>query len=119
MDVQERVPEREQLELQIEAIMTRPAPPPRPPEPARPVWIEPEVTVEPIAGEREAFSTWLIKQDGRREWWSALAKAAKGDRGFPRHATAETVGDYLKTKLADGDAFEQLDDADRAYEAET
>lgn len=116
---------REQLELEIEAIRSRPAPPPAPVPPRDPAReraaaaLREAAVVVPVPGDgRKPFGAWLVGQGDRREWWSALAKAAKADRAFPQHGDVEAVTDYLKLRGADGDAFEQLDDADSAYRAE-
>ncbi|UAK25618.1 hypothetical protein [Sphingomonas nostoxanthinifaciens] len=48
-------------------------------------------------------------------WIDELVKAARGDRGFPRNATAADVHARLVLLGADPDMFEQLEDAQRAW----
>lgn len=63
------------------------------------------------------FGTWLIAQAGRDEWIGSLAAMAAGDPAFPRGGSAEDVRLHLAEMLAAGDAFEQLDDAEREWAA--
>lgn len=112
----------EQLELRME-------PPPRPqtlpPAPRAPTPIEADAPPERIAERplapreeqagREPFGRWLLSQHKRGDWIDALAAAARADAGFPKTGTADAVRARLHALGADGDAFEQVDDAERAW----
>ena len=63
-------------------------------------------------GEREAFGSWLLVQVDRGDWIDGLAKAARGDPGFPKRGTVDQVRDRMRAQGADPDAFEALDDAE-------
>lgn len=65
--------------------------------------------------ETEAFGRWLLRQDKRRDWIGALAKAAKADRTFPKDADPDAVRKHLEKAGAEADMFEQLDDAERDW----
>ncbi|WP_253717373.1 hypothetical protein [Sphingomonas sp. AP4-R1] len=93
----------EQLELR--PIPTPPEPAPTPPEP-----VAQGVQAEP-------FARWLIEQKARRDWIAELAKAAAADRGFPKNGSPDDVRKRLQALGADGDAFEQVDDAELAWMA--
>jgi hypothetical protein len=65
----------------------------------------------------EPFGAWLLKQGDRRGWIADLAKAATADRTFPKQGGVEQVGAWLDKKMASGDDWEALEDAQRAWEA--
>ncbi|MDV3477837.1 hypothetical protein [Sphingobium yanoikuyae] len=62
-----------------------------------------------------AFGTWLIGQHGRDGWIGDLARAAKADRGFPRHGDPDAVRLHLNKMQAESDMFEAVDDAERLW----
>lgn len=64
-----------------------------------------------------AFGAWLLCQGERKRLIGRLAKAAIGDRGFPRRGTVEKVRARLIATQADGDMFEALDDAELDWAA--
>lgn len=64
---------------------------------------------------REPFGSWLLAQRDRGDWIDDLATAARTDRGFPRNGSPEDVRKRLQSFGADGDAFEQVDDAERDW----
>lgn len=70
---------------------------------------------EPESFDREPFGSWLITQTGRSDWIGDLAKAAKGDRSFPRNADPEAVRAHLSEKQAESDMLEAIDDAERSW----
>lgn len=96
----------EQLELPIDAADPAPgeAPAPVPIYEARPLPIEPA-----------PFARWLLGQQDRGGLVGALAKAARGDTGFPRKGTANDVRARLASAGAEGDMFEAVDDAERLW----
>lgn len=97
-----------QARFDFDALLTTPIPgelPPRVGQFARVVRPEPERT-------RTPFGEWLLTQSGRRGWIGDLAKAAKGDRSFPKKGSPDQVRRRLQALGADGDAFEALDDAE-------
>ncbi|PZU10282.1 YozE family protein [Sphingomonas sp.] len=63
----------------------------------------------------ETFSRWLLAQRDREDWIDALATAARADRSFPRDASPDQVRAHLIRLGADGEALEQLDDAERCW----
>lgn len=63
----------------------------------------------------EQFGTWLIAQHGRPGWVGDLARAAKGDRAFPRTGNPDAVRAHLNRMEAEGDMFEALDDAETLW----
>ncbi|WP_223799140.1 hypothetical protein [Sphingomonas nostoxanthinifaciens] len=65
--------------------------------------------------DREPFGRWLLAQQDRGDWIDELARAARGDRGFPRNATVADAHARLVLLGADPDMFEQLEDAERAW----
>lgn len=69
------------------------------------------------AGDREPFGRWLLAQRDRGDWVDDLATAARADRGFPRNGSPEDVRKRLQSFGADGDAFEQVDDAERDWQS--
>lgn len=96
---------RNQLELAIAAI-GRDASAPR----------LPDIAFRQTEPERvESFGRWLISQRDRGDWIDDLANAARSDRQLPRDATPDQVRDRLRLMGADGDAFEQVDDAERIW----
>lgn len=64
---------------------------------------------------RMAFGRWLLAQQERAEGVGALAAAARTDPGFPRNGTANEVRARLMRLGADGDAFEQVDEAECSW----
>ena len=64
---------------------------------------------------RKAFSDWLLTQKDREDWIAELATAARADRQFPRNATPDAVRQRLSAMGAEGDMFERVDDAERAW----
>jgi hypothetical protein len=64
---------------------------------------------------RPAFGAWLLQQDKRGGWVGDLAKGMKASRGFPRGGSVDDVRKHLSDIRAEGDAFEALDDAERAW----
>lgn len=79
-----------------------------------PMWLS-EPPALPVEIRAESFGQWLLSQHDRGGWVDELASAARADRGFPRRATPDQVRDRLRVLGADGDAFEQLDDAERSW----
>ena len=63
----------------------------------------------------EPFGAWLLAQHDRGDWIDQLAKAARGDRGFPKRGSPDDVRKRLQATGADGDTFEQVDDAERCW----
>jgi len=63
----------------------------------------------------EPFGAWLLAQRDRGDWIDSLAKAARADRGFPKRGGPDEVRARLQLHGADGDTFEQLDDAERCW----
>jgi len=63
----------------------------------------------------EPFSRWLLAQRDRGDWIDNLAAAARADRGFPKTGSPDDVRTRLRELGADGDAFEQVDDAERYW----
>ena len=90
--------------------MTAPPPKPRPPFRAPLAKAAPTET-----DDQPCFAAWLLAQAGRSGAVGELAKAAKLDRLFPRKGSADEVRARFSVAGADGDAFEALDDAERAY----
>jgi hypothetical protein len=65
---------------------------------------------------RGAFGQWLLRQTAhRQDWIAGIAKAAKADPRFPRAGTVEDVRKHLSGMGAEGDMFEALEDAERAW----
>jgi hypothetical protein len=64
------------------------------------------------ADTREAFGTWLLKQDKRDGIVGELARAAKADRRFPKKGTPEQVHAHLQAAQADGNTWAALEDAE-------
>lgn len=58
------------------------------------------------------FGTWLIAQKGRIGFVGGLADAAAGDRTFPRAGDVEAARKWLQGRMASGDDWEALDDAE-------
>lgn len=96
---------------------------------AAPVVTEPVETAPPIRARAKAeyatpvalaatlsFATWLLHQTKQSGTLGELAKAAKLDRLFPKTGTADDVRARFNAAGADGDAFEALDDAERAFD---
>ena len=65
--------------------------------------------------EPEPFGRWLLAQRDRGDWIDDLATAARADRGFPKQGSPDQVRDRLRLQGADGDTFEQMDDAERVW----
>lgn len=63
----------------------------------------------------EPFGGWLIAQRDRGDWIDDLAAAARADRAFPKTGNPDQVRAHLLKLGADGDAFEQVDDAERCW----
>jgi uncharacterized protein YozE (UPF0346 family) len=63
----------------------------------------------------EAFGKWLLAQRDRGDWIDGIAAAARSDPAFPKQGGPEEVRKRLEAKGADSDAFEALDDAERAW----
>jgi hypothetical protein len=61
---------------------------------------------------RETFGRWLLAQKVRGDWVDDLAGAARVDRSFPKDGDPEAVRAHLRQQQADGDIFQQLDDAE-------
>jgi hypothetical protein len=72
--------------------------------------------VEPGIGARPCFAAWLLNQTRQSGTLGELAKAARLDRLFPKAGSAEDVRAHFSAAGADGDAFEALDDAERAFD---
>jgi hypothetical protein len=70
----------------------------------------------PAGGERPSFAAWLLGQAKSGGMIGELAKAARGDPGFPKQASVDQIRERFNRFGADGDAFEALDDAERLYE---
>lgn len=114
---------REQLERQIAAI-SRDCPAPLMRVEAAPIGdhipladrvaYAPAPLPERPAG-MEAFGTWLLAQHDRGDWVDNLAAAARADRGFPKNGDPDDVRRRLQQLGVDGDAFEQVDDAERDW----
>ncbi len=58
------------------------------------------------------FGTWLVAQQGRGGFIGGLADAAAGDRTFPRAGDVEDARKWLQRRMASGDDWEALDDAE-------
>jgi len=65
--------------------------------------------------DHEPFGAWLVMQTGRTGWIGDLAKAAKGDRSFPRNGDPDAVRAHLSEKQAESDMLEAVDDAERSW----
>ena len=117
MDLIERASVREDLERQIAAIK-RDCPPPlaAPKPPAAPMEVLVDEGEEMVL--REPFGRWLVAQQDRGDWIDDLAGAARADRGFPKEGTPTDVRKRLQALGADGDAFEQVDDAERMWRSQ-
>ena len=63
----------------------------------------------------EPFGRWLLAQHDRGDWIDGLADAARRDTGFPKNGTPDEVRARMELHGADGDAFEQLGDAERCW----
>jgi hypothetical protein len=63
----------------------------------------------------EPFGAWLLAQHDRGDWIDQLAAAARADRGFPKRGSPDDIRKRLQSMGADGDTFEQLDDAERCW----
>lgn len=63
----------------------------------------------------EQFGTWLIGQHSRPGWIGDLARAAAGDRTFPRSGDPGTVRGHLNRMHAEADMFEALEDAEALW----
>ena len=70
----------------------------------------------PAASELPCFAMWLRGQTKRPGLIGDLAKAAQGDRLFPKKGSADDVRARFSAVGADGDAFEALDYAERDYD---
>jgi hypothetical protein len=64
-----------------------------------------------------AFGAWLLTRTEAGGFVGTLAKAAKGDRRFPKQGDAEAVRKYLRQMQADGDMFDAIDDAEADWRA--
>jgi hypothetical protein len=58
-----------------------------------------------------AFAGWLLAQDKSGKWYADLAKAARADRGFPKHGDIVAVHGRMIAQGADGDTIAMLEDA--------
>ena len=63
----------------------------------------------------ETFGAWLLTQRDRGDWIADLAVAARADRQFPKTGTPDMVRKRLSEMGAEGDMFERVDDAERAW----
>ncbi len=70
----------------------------------------------PAAGTAPPFAAWLLAQVSRKGAIGELAKAVKLDRHFPRAGSADDVRAHFGNVGADGDAYDVLDEAERAYD---
>ena len=61
------------------------------------------------------FGRWLVDQQGRGDWVRDLAIAAARDPRFPRGGDPADARRHLEAVGADGDTFEQLEDAEAAW----
>ena len=61
------------------------------------------------------FGTWLVAQQGRGGFIGGLADAAAGDRTFPRGGDVEEARKWLQRRMASGDDWEALEDAELDY----
>lgn len=61
------------------------------------------------------FGTWLVAQAGRHDWVGLLADQARRDPRFPLNGSPDDARKHLAAREADGDAFEQLDDAEAEW----
>lgn len=61
---------------------------------------------------REPFGRWLLAQKDRGDWVDELATAARADRSFPKDGDPEAVRKHLRAQQAEGDVFQQVDDAE-------
>jgi hypothetical protein len=68
------------------------------------------------AGQPRPFAAWLMNQTRQPGTLGELAKATRLDRSFPKSGTADDVRAHFSAAGADGDAFEALDDAERAFD---
>lgn len=87
-----------------------------PVEPSRPAPLR--EMVEPVVdeGAPEPFGAWLLDQAKRSGSIGELAKAVRQDRRFPKRGSVDDVRRHFGSLGADGDAFDALDDAERAYD---
>ncbi|WP_258043047.1 hypothetical protein [Sphingomonas sp. NBWT7] len=61
---------------------------------------------------KQPFGAWLINQRKRGGWLGDFALAASADSRFPRNGDVEAVKGWLSTKMASGDDWAALDDAE-------
>ncbi|WCT75402.1 YozE family protein [Sphingomonas naphthae] len=79
--------------------------------------VDEPAAVEPPAADSPPFGTWLVGQvQSRSDWIGGLAKSARADPSFPRRGNPDAVRHYLSQRGADGDMFEAIDDAERAWQ---
>lgn len=74
-----------------------------------------EDTSVAIPTDPEPFARWLLAQRDRGDWIDNLADAARRDPGFPKNGDIVAVHARLILQGAEGDVFEQLDDAERCW----
>ena len=104
-----------QLNLEIDAVWPDAVlPEERVPPPAHDAFLEEDER----AAEREPFGRWLLAQRDRGDWIDNLAAAARADRDFPKNGSIVDVHARLIIIGAAGDAFEQLDDAERCWRSQ-
>lgn len=80
-----------------------------------PIMAAPPVAAPPPSAP-PCFAAWLRHQIKRPGVIGDLAKAAAGDRLFPKKGSADEVRARFSAAGADGDAFEALDYAERDYD---
>ncbi|WBH17032.1 hypothetical protein [Sphingomonas radiodurans] len=64
---------------------------------------------------KPTFGAWLIEQRKRDGWLGDFALAAHADRSFPRQGDVEAVKKWLSGKMATGDDWAALDDAENDW----
>ena len=60
----------------------------------------------------KSLGRWLLAQQARTDAIGDLAKAARGDRGFPVDGDFKAISARLNELGADGDMHQALDDAE-------
>lgn len=104
-----------QMEFRMSPSTARPTFRP-PAETPRPVVVETRTDPVAVEIEPEPFGAWLLGQTKRSGPVGELAKAVRLDRGFPKRGSVDDVRRHFGLLGADGDAFDALDDAERAYD---
>lgn len=64
---------------------------------------------------KQSFAAWLLTQRNASGWRRDFALAAHADRTFPRAGDVEAVRRWLSSKMASGDDWAALDDAENDW----